>query len=119
MQTVSPNLAKQMRALCTVAVASGDSAKLRAVIMNVFVSENDLVRKAKGNGLGMDCQEPDAFGGRRDPTRLMTCLPVSVSTKQIPYIVPIRSFLLYLRSQSLQQGQPRICLSKMELSQQM
>jgi hypothetical protein len=47
MQTVSPNFARQMRALCTVAVASGDSAKLRAVIMNVFVSRNDLVRKAK------------------------------------------------------------------------
>jgi hypothetical protein len=43
MQTVSPNLAKQMRALCTVAVASGESAKLRAVIMNVFVSRVILV----------------------------------------------------------------------------
>lgn len=57
MQTVSPNLAKHIRASCTLAVASGENAKLRVDIVNTFVSEMTLVRKAKENGLGMDCQE--------------------------------------------------------------
>lgn len=57
MQTVSPNLAKHIRASCTLAVASGENAKLRVDIVNTFVSEMTLVQKAKENGLGMDCQE--------------------------------------------------------------
>jgi hypothetical protein len=50
MQTVSPNLARQMRASCTLAVASGENAKLRADITNIFSSEMTLISKAKENG---------------------------------------------------------------------
>lgn len=57
MQTVSPNLAKHIRASCTLVVASGENAKLRAGITSVFGPEMTLVRKAKENGLGIDCQE--------------------------------------------------------------
>jgi len=57
MQTVSPNLAKHIKASCTLAVASGEDAKLRADIANIFSSEMSCVRTAKENGLSMDCQE--------------------------------------------------------------
>lgn len=57
MQTVSPNLAKHIKASCTLAVASGENAKLRADIANIFSSEMSFVRKAKENRLSIDCQE--------------------------------------------------------------
>jgi hypothetical protein len=84
MQTVSPNLAKQMRASCTLAVASGENAKLRADIANVFFSWDDSDLDGKRKWFRYRLPRADAFGGRRDPTRLMTCLPVSAPTKQIP-----------------------------------
>jgi hypothetical protein len=119
MQTVSPNLAKQTRASCTLAVASGENAKLRADIANIFSSEMTVVRKAKENGLGIDCQELMPLEEDAIPTRLMTCLPLPVPTKQVGTL-PINPVLFYLRFLSIRLiSQPRTCLLKMKLSQQM
>lgn len=57
MQTVSPNLARQIRASCTLAVASGENAKLRADIFNNFDKQKTSGWKEKKNGLSMNCQE--------------------------------------------------------------
>ena len=57
MQTVSPNLARQIKASCTLAVASGENEKLRADIAIIFVQRKVLGRMAKENSLSMNCQE--------------------------------------------------------------
>lgn len=69
MHTVSPNLARHIRASCTLAVASGENAKLRVDIFNIFDEQKGLVLEDKRKWFEYELPRADASGGRRDPTR--------------------------------------------------